>query len=70
MIKVLEYIPGLVVLLFAAFCAYTLLVWAPVYLYSEAKCLEKGYPKTKVSVGLGRYCLNLDGTVTVKVDKL
>lgn len=68
--RILENIPGIIVLLSVAFCAYAILVWAPVYLYSEAKCLEKGYPKTKVSVGLSRYCMNLDGSVTVKVDKL
>jgi hypothetical protein len=68
--KVLEYFPSMVVLLFAAFVGYTIFVWAPVYLYAEAKCLEKGYPKANVSVGLSRYCMNLDGSVTVKVDKI
>ena len=68
--KILDYIPGLVVLLFVAFAGYTIFVWAPVHLYTEAKCLEKGYPKSKVSVGLSRYCMNLEGTVTVKVDRI
>ena len=43
-------------------------IYAPVRLYTEAECLAKGYPKYAVSVGLERYCVNLDGSVTVKVD--
>jgi len=45
-------------------------VYLPVGLYAEAKCLEKGYPKSEVTVGLETYCMNLGGTVTVKVDKI
>lgn len=69
-ISILESIPGLIVLFFLLFCAYAISVWFPVYLYSEAQCLKKGYPKTYVSVSLGRYCANLNGSVTVKVDEL
>lgn len=63
----IRYIPVMVILLVLG---YTILVWAPVSLYYEAKCLEKGYPESRVSVGLVGYCMNLDGTVTVKVDRL
>ncbi len=53
-----------------AFLMFTMLVYLPVSLYAEAKCLEAGYPKARVSVGLERYCTTLDGAVTVKVEKL
>ena len=63
--------PKLISVLFLAFIfVYTFFVWVPVYLYAEAKCLEKGYPKQRVSVGLSIYCINLEGSVTVNVDKL
>lgn len=55
--------------LFLAFCAYTLFVWAPVHLYTEAQCLAQGYPKARLSVGLERYCTTLDGAVTVRAVK-
>ena len=54
----------------AAFFVYALLVWMPVSIYAESRCLAKGYPKTHVDVFLNTYCSNLDGSVTVKVDKL
>ena len=49
---------------------WVLVVMTPVMMYTEAECLRNGYPKYSVSVGLERYCMNLDGTVTVKVDKV
>lgn len=51
------------------FFLYLVVVWTPVYLYAESECLRAGYPKTQVSVGLERYCTNLDGAVTVLVKK-
>ena len=55
--------------LFVLFSLYVIFVWLPVSMYAEADCLRNGYPKAKVSVGLERYCITLDGLVTVKVDK-
>ena len=55
--------------LFVLFSLYVIFVWLPVSMYAEADCLRNGYPKAKVSVGLERYCVTLDGLVTVKVDK-
>jgi hypothetical protein len=52
------------------FFLYAVFVWTPVSLWAEAKCLSRGYPKTNVTIGLQVYCLNLDGTVTVRVEKL
>ena len=40
-----------------------------IILYTENDCLSKGYPEYKVSVTWDRYCLNLEGAVTGKVDK-
>ena len=51
------------------FFLYTLFVYTPVSLWAQAKCLRNGYPKSSVSVGLESYCMNLDGSVTVRVDK-
>ena len=59
--------------IFGLFCVtgvYVLFIYTPVTLYAEAECLRAGYPKAYVSVGLERYCSNLDGAVTVKVDKV
>lgn len=52
----------------ALFVLYTMLIFTPVSIYTQAECLRKGFPKHAVSVGLERYCMNLDGSVTVKVD--
>lgn len=66
---IFESISVIAVVIVLAFTAYTVFVWTPVSLYYEAKCFEKGYPESRVSVGLSGYCMNLDGSVTVKVDK-
>lgn len=49
------------------FFAYLCFVVAPVMLYAEIQCLRQGYPKYSVAINLESYCLNLEGTVTVKV---
>ena len=54
---------------FAWVIFYVLFVLVPVVMYTEAECLRNGYPKYAVSIGLERYCMTLDGAVTVKVDK-
>lgn len=53
-----------------SFLVYALLVVMPVQLYADAKCLKNGYPKAEVTIGLEMYCMNMDGAITVKVDKL
>ena len=57
-------------LVFILFCLYTAFIWAPYNIYAESQCLAKGYPDYRVTVGLEVYCLNLDGNVTVNVEKL
>jgi len=49
--------------------AYSFIIWLPVNVYNEAECLRKGYPEHRTSIGLERYCMNLDGSITVNVDK-
>lgn len=61
-----DIILGMIVLVFI----YMVFVFTPVNIYAESQCLAKGYPEYRVSVGLEIYCLNLDGSVTVNVDKL
>lgn len=58
-----------ILILFMLFAAYTLFIWGPMNIYAEATCLSKGYPEYKVSANLKIYCINLNGTTTVKVDK-
>lgn len=48
----------------------TFLLIVPFTLHTQAQCLESGYPEARVTWKLDRYCMNLDGTVTVKVDKI
>ena len=50
------------------FALYVIFVLAPVSMWAEAKCLRNGYPKAATTIGLETYCMNLDGSVTVKVD--
>ncbi len=53
---------------FALFVAYVFFIYTPVDMYTEAECLRNGYPKHSTTVGLERYCISLDGAVTVTVD--
>ena len=46
-----------------------LFVYMPVTAYTESKCLEKGYPRSAVTWDLKQYCMNLEGIVTIRVDK-
>lgn len=55
---------------FVVLVLFVLFVVMPVRLYTDAECLRAGYPRSAVSVGLERYCLNLEGSVTVRVDKV
>lgn len=49
---------------------YCLFVWAPVAAFAEMECLEKGYPEYRVDIALNKYCMNLEGDVVIKVEKL
>lgn len=49
---------------------YMLFVMLPVAFYADAKCKAAGYPRGEVTILLDSYCMNLDGSVTVKVEKL
>jgi hypothetical protein len=72
-VKVGNIIGGALFFLFVAFCIfllYLMVVFLPVSLWAESRCLAKGYPKTEVTIGLSVYCLNLDGAVTTKVERL
>lgn len=39
----------------------------PVAFIAQAKCLEKGYPESRVVWNYKTYCVNLDGAVVGKV---
>ena len=57
-------------LIFVVFILYSILIWVPVNIYTDAKCLQLGYPEYRVTIGLEKYCLNYVGDVTMKVKKL
>ncbi len=65
----LDRIATIFIVLFGAVLCYFIFAVLPVALYNEAECLRAGYPKGKITVGLERYCVTLDGTVAVKVTK-
>lgn len=58
------------VVLLGLFVLYVLIVYAPVSMLTEDECLSKGYPNYRVSYDLDRYCMNLEGSVTIKVEEL
>ena len=61
---------GVVICVAASLTAVATFVYLPVMLYADMKCAEAGFPKSKVTINLARYCMNLDGSVTVKMEKL
>jgi len=65
----MEKLISIIVLIFVFFVLYTVFIWLPVSLYAEAECLSEGYPESIVSIGLERYCMTLDGVITIKVNK-
>lgn len=66
---VLLAMAALVTPFFVAFM-YISFVLVPVSAYTESKCLEAGYPRSRVTFDLHRYCMNMAGAVSVEVDKL
>ena len=68
--KIIEIIGFAMLGAVVLFFLYVLFVIMPVTMYAEAKCLRSGFPSAHVTVGLERYCSTLDGSVTVKVEKL
>jgi prepilin-type N-terminal cleavage/methylation domain-containing protein len=67
---IIELLVGLVIGAFVLFMLYGFFIVLPVGFATEAKCLERGYPNFAVTWNLKRYCMNLQGTVSVRVDSL
>lgn len=61
---ILEKLSNIFAVIFVSCTLYILFIVLPVRVYTEAKCLRKGYPEAKVTIGLEKYCLNMDGDVT------
>ncbi len=53
-----------------AFLLYITCADLPVSVYADAECLRRGYPVSQVTIGLQTYCSTLDGSITVRVEKL
>lgn len=66
--KLIGIVSGIFMAIIGISILYLLFALVPVSLYTEAECLRQGYPKSSVSIGLERYCMTLDGSVTVRVD--
>jgi hypothetical protein len=49
--------------------AYLILVMLPVAMFAERECLAAGYPRAHVTFMLERYCITMDGAVTLRVDR-
>jgi len=67
--RVLPVIGWSVVAAWALLLVYGVFALTPVSILTEKRCLERGYPEYKVAYDLSGYCMNLDGSVTVKVEK-
>jgi len=67
-ILIIRSLKALIIALSIIF-GYFIFILAPVSVYAEADCLSKGYPRSLVTITLDRYCMGLDGVVTVAVDK-
>lgn len=65
----LELLVATFFILYGVVLFFIMFVHVPTQLYTEAECLEKGYPKFHVTYKLERYCSTLDGVVTVKVER-
>lgn len=59
-----------VIVVVAVAVIYAMLVILPMRQYANAECLREGYPVARVTIGLERYCLNMDGDVVIKVKKM
>lgn len=68
MIWIIRFLSVVFMGLLAVFAIYVLFIITPVVFYTDAECLKQGYPKGEVTIGLERYCTNLAGSVTVRVD--
>lgn len=50
--------------------ALSIVLYMPYRLYAESECLKQGYPKASVTYDYEAYCMNLDGNIVIKVEKL
>jgi len=64
------FFAGAVVFIGTVFLLWILFLYLPLSFAADAQCLKAGYPQSRVTWNFERYCINLDGTVTIKVDNL
>lgn len=64
------YIFATLAAVFLVFLLAVVFVYAPRSLYVDQKCAQQGFPKSKVTVDLTGYCMNLDGSVTIKMEQV
>ena len=68
--RLITFFLGFLLTLLSLFALVVAFVYAPRAFYIESKCLESGYPKAAVDWKLRGYCMNLEGTVTVSVQRV
>jgi len=65
-----DYVAFIVIGSLILFLILLLFVILPRTLVVERQCLQAGYPKSTIDYTLTGYCMNLEGTVTVKVQEI
>ncbi len=70
MYDIVDYIFFTIMGLLSMVAALIIFVMVPISLSAQADCLEAGYPESRVTWNLKRYCMNLDGSVTVAVHQI
>ena len=64
-------ISGMFTLLMMAFALFIYgVAMIPVAALADKKCIEAGYPKSRVTWDFEAYCITLEGAVTVPVVKM
>lgn len=53
-----RFIEGFVLIILAIVFLFIILVFAPISIANEAKCLSKGYPNSSTTITLKGYCIN------------
>lgn len=65
-----DWLAGCLFVFFMVVIVYTMFFLTPRSAYIDRECLFAGYPKSTITYLGEGFCMNLEGTVTVKVDRV
>lgn len=65
-----EHIAAFVISIFILLVGTWLLIMVFVTAQAERECLNKGFPEAKVAYNFESYCVNIDGVITKRAEKL